>query len=159
MLLPEGVTEPPPTTRDRTMRPAFLIRVLAQLPFRLVRGQALHRRALAAMAAGRDVDAVWLCEAAALRYRRELNVEALARVRVHQGMAAARARGDAAGEADALLDIVRAVGRLDQLESLSAPHALADARIVLSEWLARSAHAAVPDALAGTGPAPEARAA
>lgn len=111
-------------------------RVLTLWPSRLVPGEALHRRALAALALGRFVAAEELFEAAAADYRRELRVEPLARLRVHQRMARARALADPAREAECMLEIVRVLNRLDRLEAMTPPFALVDAREVLARWLA-----------------------
>lgn len=100
-----------------------------------VPGATLHRRALSLCAAGRPEAAGPLMEAAALAYRRELAVEALARLRVHQSMAQLRARGGDPGESPMLFDIVQGVQRLSRLERLDPPHELDDARAVLAEWL------------------------
>jgi hypothetical protein len=88
------------------------------------------------------VDAEQLFESAAVSYRRELSVEALARLRVHQLMARARATGDPAREAALMLEIVRTLNKLDALESLDPPFERVDARRVLSEWLAAAPVAA-----------------
>ena len=108
----------------------------------IVPGGTLHRRALAAAAAGRPVDAERMFEAAAAAYRHELAVEPLARLRVHQAMSRARASRDPAREAAMMLEIVRGLNKLDHLESFRAPHALADAREVFAEWLAATPGAA-----------------
>jgi len=112
-------------------------RVLVRLAPGFVPGGTLHRRALAATAAGRAVDAERLFEAAATAYRRELRIESLARLRVHQLMAQARA-GEPAQEAERLLEIVRRLNKLDQLEPFAAPYELRDAREVLAAWLGES---------------------
>ena len=70
--------------------PAFWI--LARLLPGFVPGRALHRRALAAYASGAHADAEQWFEAAVMRYRRELAVEPLARLRVHQLMARTQGR-------------------------------------------------------------------
>lgn len=101
-------------------------------------GRTLHRRALAASAAGRYVDAEQLFEAAATAYRVELACESLARLRVQQLMTRARACGDPAREAAMMLDIVRGLNKLDRLETFASPHELRDARVVLAEWLAEN---------------------
>ncbi len=101
-------------------------------------GSRLHLHALAAYAAGRPADAEPIFQAAAAAYRRELSVEPLARLRVHQRLVRARASGSPGEEAECMLEIVRSLNRLDRLESLHAPFALSDAREVLSEWLADS---------------------
>ncbi len=113
----------------------LLNRVLVRIAPGFVPGPALHRRALAAHAAGRPREAEALFDAAARSYRHELQVEPLARLRVHQRLVRARACGDPEREAELMLDIVRSLNKLDQLESLRAPFALRDARTVLSEWL------------------------
>ena len=101
-------------------------------------GRTLHRRALAAAAAGRYADAEQWFEGAVLRYRETLDVEALARLRVHQQMVRARAASDPMKEAELLLGLVRSLNKLDRLEALAAPHEMLDARAVLSKWLADS---------------------
>lgn len=113
----------------------IVIRVVTRTAPGLLPDRALHRAALAAAADGRAAEAERLFEAAAAAYRRSLDVEGLARLRVHQRMARARAAGDAAREAELMLEIVRGVNRLERLESFRAPHELRDARTVLSEWL------------------------
>ena len=124
------------TPRERTMLDIPLIRVAVRLAPGRLPGGTLHRHALAAVAAGRDVDAEQMFEAAAASYRRELCIEPLARLRVHQLMARARATGDPVREAEMMLEIVRKLNKLDRLESLQAPFELRDAREVLTDWLA-----------------------
>lgn len=115
-----------------------MIRVVSRTAPALLPGRVLHRAALSAAASGRQPEAERWFEAAVLAYRRSLDVEALARLRVHQRMARARATGDPVREAEMMLEIVRGVNRLDRLESFRAPHELRNARSVLSEWLADS---------------------
>lgn len=124
------------STRDHIVLTQLAHRVLVRIGPGFVPGRTLHRRALAASAAGRYVDAEQLFEAAAASYRVELACEALARLRVQQLMARARACGDPAREAAMMLDIVRGLNKLDRLESFAAPHEMRDARVVLAEWLA-----------------------
>ena len=103
----------------------------------LASGQACHRRALTAAARGdRAAAERWFGHAIA-RYRRDLAVEPLARLRVHELMLGARPGGgepatDAAG---LMVEIVRRLNRLDRLETLDFPHELADARSVLAGWV------------------------
>ena len=126
-------------------------RVFLRLAPGLLPGGTLHRRALAASVANAHVDAEQLFEAAAAAYRRELRVEPLARLRVHQAMTRARASRDPAAEAAMMREIVRGLNRLDRLESFAAPHALTDAREVLAQWLAATpsaAHVVPADTLA-----------
>jgi hypothetical protein len=130
-------------------------RVTTQLPTCPIPGHWFHRRGLAALAAGEPHEAVSWFAAAAERYRRELAVEPLARLRVHELMARARTVLDPAGESMALIEIVRRLNRLDRLERLGAPHELADARLVLADWLEPAA--AAPGASGPeTIPAPQA---
>lgn len=117
------------------MLPLPVFRVVARVLPDHASGRALHRRALAAAAAGAHADAEQWFDAAVARYRGELAVEPLARLRVHQLMVRARAGAAAAGESTAMIEIVRRLNRLDRLESLRAPFALTDARAVLAEWL------------------------
>lgn len=117
------------------MLDSLTTRVLTRLAPALLPAPALHRRALAAAAAGRYADAEQCFEAAAAGYRRKLAVEPLARLRVHQSMVRARAEGDPMREAERMLEIVRGLNRLDRLEDFAAPHELRDARLVLSSWL------------------------
>lgn len=100
-----------------------------------VSGRVLHRRALAAFACGQLAEAERWFEAAAHVYRRELAVEPLARLRVHQLMARARSGRRVDGEPATVAEIVRLLNRLDRLERLDAPFELADARSVLAQWL------------------------
>jgi predicted metal-dependent hydrolase len=124
----------------------FVIRVVSRTAPGLVPGGTLHRRALAAAEARRWSEAEERFEAAAAAYRVSLDVEGLARLRVHQRMARARATHDPVREAEMMLEIVRGLNRLDRLESFRAPHEMRDARSVLSEWLAGSGAAFDADA-------------
>jgi hypothetical protein len=120
------------------MLPLPALRVVLRFLPRIASGRALHRRALAAHAAGALAEAECWYESAAERYREELAVEPLARLRVHQLMARA-GRGDGPGvEGAAMIEIVRRLNRLDRLERLSAPFELVDARTVLAQWIERT---------------------
>jgi len=105
-------------------------------------GGAFHRKGLDAAAAGDLAEAGRWFDLAAERYRRELKLEPLARLRVHQlmllpgpgpGVAPDPVLG-VSGE-DVLVEIVRRLNRLDRLETLDSPHELADARSVLAGWI------------------------
>jgi hypothetical protein len=155
--LPAGGTEPAAIsgapdafavspTENSSVLDDFVIRLVSRTAPGLLPGRALHRSALAAAAAGRYAQADERFEAAVEAYRRSLDVEALARLRVHQRMARARASQDPVREAEMMLEIVRGLNRLDRLESFHAPHELKDARSVLSEWLAGSESAFAADA-------------
>lgn len=74
-----------------------------------------------------------LFERAALRYRRELRTEALARVRVHQLMATACAAG---GRVSPLsLEVDRALTRLERIESPVPPFPMVATHVLLARWL------------------------
>ena len=113
----------------------FALQVHPAISSRIFRGAWLHQGALAAAEAGEFDQADRLLETAAAAYRRAWAVEALARLRVHQRMIRLQARGAEAITAEAMLDVIRALNTLESLESLSAPHELRDARVVLGEWL------------------------
>ena len=103
----------------------------------LASGQACHRRALSAAARGdRAAAERWFARAIA-RYRRDLEVEPLARLRVHELMVGARPGGGepAPDPSEVMVEIVRRLNRLDRLETLDFPHELADARSVLASWV------------------------
>jgi hypothetical protein len=146
-----------------------MTRVVSRLLPVLASGRALHHQGLAAASAGGHADAERWFEAAASQYRRELSVEALARLRVHQLMVRARAQGGRGVESPAMIEIIRGLNRLDRLESLEAPFALGDARTVLAEWIERSEgasartiltlHPAPTPALSAVGEVPAAQAA
>lgn len=131
------------------MLPRPVLRVIAPWFPEYLSGHALHLRALESFAQGRWAEARTQFEAAAEQYRREGEVEGLARLRVHQLMVRASATGEAAS--DTILDIVRRLNPLETLEALEAPHELTDARRVLSDWLTSReglrAHATVEDHL------------
>jgi hypothetical protein len=96
-------------------------------------GEQLHHAGLHALAGGEHETAVHLFERAALRYRRDLRTEALARVRVHQLMATACAAG---GRVSPLsLEVDRALTRLERIESPVPPFPLVAAHVLLASWL------------------------
>ena len=113
----------------------LVYQAVSRLHPRLCPGSRFHQHGLAAFAAGDPESAERWFELAALRYREELAVEPLARVRVHQLMARASASYRAEEEAAAMIEIVRRLNRLDRLERLEAPFELADARVALADWI------------------------
>lgn len=113
----------------------FVTRMVSRTAPGLLPDRFLHHAALSAAEHGCTGEAERLFELAAAAYRRSLDVEGLARLRVHQRMVRARAAGDAAREAEMMLEIVRGVNRLERLESIRWPHEMRDARTALSEWL------------------------
>jgi hypothetical protein len=129
------------------MLPLPVLRAIQRFLPRIASGRALHRRALAAHAAEAYAEAECWFESAAARYREELAVEPLARLRVHQLMARAHG-GDGPGvDGAAMIEIVRRLNRLDRLENLSAPFELVDARTALAQWIER----ADPSRASGSG--------
>ena len=122
------------------MLPRLVFDLASRVLPRAASGVGFHRRALDAAARGDQVAAERWFELAAGRYRRELAVEPLARLRVHQLMV--RSRVGAGGDGATLVEIVRLLNRLDRLETLGPPHDLADARTVLAEWIEASGDAA-----------------
>jgi hypothetical protein len=118
---------------------SLLWKMAARLPA-LLDGRALHRMGLAALHGGccREADALF--ERAAGRYRADLAVEPLARLRAHQGIARFRAgrRADPGGA----LEIERQLYRLRTIESLEPPHALIDSSRLLASWNSSPAHGA-----------------
>lgn len=97
-------------------------------------GSALHRGALLAMSRGELRTAHRLFETAAAHYRREIMVEALARLRVHQLIARVRAGATPGEERTLALEIERRLCLLDQIESLEFPFARVNARTLLGRW-------------------------
>jgi hypothetical protein len=96
-------------------------------------GSDLHLAGLHALWAGEHQTAERLFEGAARRYRRDLRVEPLARVRVHQLMARACAAGGSMSPLS--LEVDRALTRLDRIESPAPPFALVPAHALLASWL------------------------
>ena len=128
------------------MLPLFVYQAAARLHAPLVSGETLHRHALELLAAGAHADAERWFEVAAWIYRRELCIEPLARLRVHQlmgrmGHPDSKPLADGPGRVPdpaGMLEIVRRLNRLDRLERLEAPFDLRDARLVLAEWIERT---------------------
>lgn len=100
----------------------------------LLSGAALHRSALRALSLGRYELAERLFERAAYRYRADIMVEPLARLRAHQLIA--RLRAGTVPDPDGLLalDVERRLTRLQRIESLEAPFELVQARQLLANW-------------------------
>lgn len=105
------------------------LRVPTALP-----GAALHRAALGALARGAFPTADALFERAADHYRLDLEVEALARLRVHQLIGRAWASGDPRRDPELCLDVEQRLTRLERIEALEAPHALVPASRLLASW-------------------------
>jgi hypothetical protein len=97
-------------------------------------GVALHRAALLAMSRESFDAADRLFELAAGHYRRDLMVEPLARLRVHQLIARARAGGRGADANAMALEIERRLAGLGSIESLECPFDRVDARTLLGHW-------------------------
>jgi len=99
-------------------------------------GAGLHRAALHEMERCRWAQAERLFESAARHYRSEVQVEPLARLRVHQLMA--RVRSGVLPETEsgpAVLEVDRRLCRLERIEALHAPFPFVEARTLLASWL------------------------
>lgn len=112
---------------------------------RFFSGAALHRWGLEAVAAREYAAAERLFEAGAERYRSELAVEPLARLRAHQLIGRVRAGSHLDGESEAILEVERVLSRLERIESLDPPFELIEAHALLATWLARPVEAASAD--------------
>ncbi|HTM57619.1 MAG TPA: hypothetical protein VL123_04315 [Candidatus Udaeobacter sp.] len=95
-------------------------------------GAWFHRMGLAAMYAGCPAEADRLFERGARRYREEIRVEPLARLRAHQEIA--RLRSSSHADPGRVLEVERLLYRLRRIESLEPPHALIDAGRLLASW-------------------------
>ena len=122
--------------------------IAAGIP-RLFTGATFHRAGLQAAAARRFALADSLFESAAGRYRQQLMVPALARLRVHQMMVRAEACFDV--DRDVALEcsgeIQRRLEALDTIEDLEPPFRAILARDLLAHWAERiSPPSAAPSA-------------
>ncbi len=110
-----------------------LWRLAARLPG-VFPGAALHQAALYAMSAGAYGVAETLFELAAGRYRRQIAVEPLARLRVHQLIARVRSQAEPGRHDELMLEVERRLYRLRRIESLVPPFEMIDARQLLAAW-------------------------
>ncbi len=97
-------------------------------------GPTLHRAGLRALADGSPAMADQLFERAALAYRSDLELERLARVRVHQRIARLQSADGLPPDADTLVEVQHMLGRVGRIESLEPPFELVDARELLARW-------------------------
>jgi len=102
----------------------------------VVPGALLHRAALRALHARAFALADALFERAADRYRLDLEVEPLARLRAHQAIGRALASGNPARDPAVCLDIEQRLSRLERIESLEPPFDLVPASGLLATWIA-----------------------
>jgi hypothetical protein len=117
---------------------------------RFFSGRLLHQAALWAAWEGAYPEADRLFEAAAGRYQVGFHVVPLARLRVHQAMARARAPGPDAHAGERHLDVERRLCRLERIEAPWPPFPLVDAPSLLATWLDDQA-ALIGDAIPGGG--------
>jgi hypothetical protein len=110
-------------------------RIAATRAPRFVPGRMLHRAGLRAMSAGAWRTAERLFEAAGERYRIELRVVPLARVRVHQLMARARAAARHNRDPQLEVEAERRLCRLDAIEAPWPPFTLVEAASLLAGWI------------------------
>jgi hypothetical protein len=101
----------------------------------VVRGSSLHRAALEAAHHGCYEKARELFEAAAQCYRRELAVEPLARLRVHELMTRVKACSAPDREPESCIEVERRLYNLQRIESLEPPFELVNAHSLLASWL------------------------
>jgi hypothetical protein len=102
---------------------------------RLFSGVTLHRGALLATYREDYALAERLFECGAKRYRGELWVEPLARLRVHQEIARLRALKFSRRDPERCLEVERSLARLERIEALEPPFELIDAEVLLASWL------------------------
>ena len=103
---------------------------------RFIPGRLLHRAALRAMGAGAWRTAERLFEAAGERYRIEMRVVPLARLRVHQLMGRARAAARRNRDPRLEVEAERRLCRLDRIEAPWPPFELVEAASLLASWIA-----------------------
>ena len=95
-------------------------------------GAWFHRMGLAALHAGCPSEADRLFERGARRYREEIRIEPLARLRAHQEIA--RVQSSSHVDPRRVLEVERLLYRLRTIESLEPPHAMIDAGRLLASW-------------------------
>jgi hypothetical protein len=110
----------------------------SRLPL-LFPARALHIAALHALRAGAWSTAEALFERTAARYRADIAVEPLARLRVHQLIARLRAAVGSAREESLRLEAEQRLARLDRIESLEPPFDLVPAVQLAGRMLAAPA--------------------
>jgi hypothetical protein len=117
-------------------RPVWTLAVHFPFPWK---GAALHRAGLQAMHEA-DLDtAARLFACAAERYRAELRVEPLARLRVHELIARVRAQGGADPDPESCIEVERMLSKLDRIEALEPPFELKPAHELIAHWLGEAA--------------------
>jgi hypothetical protein len=109
-----------------------LVRLLASRVPAFFTGRQLHRAGLAAFHAREYATADFLLEHAADRYREDLEMEALARVRTHQLIMRAHTT-PGHGTADAL-EVDRRLSRLERIEALAPPFTPVPAHELIARW-------------------------
>lgn len=98
-------------------------------------GRLLHQAALWAAWEEAFPEAERLFEAAAGRYQVEMDLVPLARLRVHQAMARARASSLDGRDGERHLEVERRLSRLESIEEPWPPFQLVDAPSLLACWL------------------------
>ncbi len=128
-----------------SMPHARLALALATISPRLFTGSRLHHAALGAMAEEDFDTARGLFACAAEHYRREVAVEALARLRVHELIGRVRSQEEPGRETEMCLEVERRLTLLDRIESLEAPFEMRPARTLLANWYAPATDEDDPD--------------
>jgi hypothetical protein len=137
-LQPTLAPDPPSTLKAPVLDTVLIHFVAVRLPWPfsgLFSGRALHRMALDACATGAYRAATPLFERAAERYLIDLEVESLARLRVHQLIARVRAMPEALRDAGVCLEVEQRLLRLEWIDALEPPHELIPASRLLANWL------------------------
>jgi hypothetical protein len=98
-------------------------------------GSTLHRFGLESQHHGDGAMADLLFEAAAARYRVELAVESLARLRVHQRIGRVRMLPASERRSRLALEVEQSLSLLDTIEALSPPFERVPAHALLATWL------------------------
>jgi hypothetical protein len=125
-----------------------LRKAAARIP-RIFPGAMLHRWGLQALHRGAFDVADYLFERAASRYRSELAVEPLARLRAHQLIARVRSIENPERESRLCLEVERVLARLNRIEALEPPFAMVDARSLLATWIRSTACGRTDEPAAG----------
>lgn len=108
--------------------PSWAVSAWFRLPF--ASAPVLHRAGLAALHEGRPEACLQLLRRAARKYRRDLEVEALARLRVHELIAQHGPNGDP----ESALEIERRLARLERIESIEPPFGTVPAHALMAAW-------------------------
>jgi hypothetical protein len=124
-------------------------------------GAEIHRAGLEAATHGDWERAEHLFGAAVASYRRDLDIRGLARLRIHELMAGVWSGADPVHETEHVIEIERRLCEIEHIQSITAPFALVEARLLIGTWrrAAGSAGPKITDWTEPTSEVPLARAA